>query len=202
MKLFDTSLPQNYSKGLFEEKNYDLSDTHTDKMFDVLFTATAGLLNDIKTKQRPVAFTFNKIDNSFVAGAVCQFFENEDSSKPGNWSLVWTFDENDIPQNGADTGLVLNLKDPQTHSYFRGIAGEKYGMRYKDPACLVTCLTYLLEQLYKWLDENAAENKEVSVEQDGIFQARVAVEGGAKVFAIEPAGEIKMLIKDDAAIEK
>lgn len=198
MKLFDTSLPQNYSKGLFEEKNFDLSDTHTDKMFDVLFTATAGLLNDTKNKQRPAVFCFSKIDNSIIAGAICQFFENEDSSKPGNWSLVWTFDETDIPENA----LVMNFKDPQTHSYFRGIAGDKYGMRFKDPTCLTTCLTYALEQLYKWLDENAAEDKEVSIELDGVFQARVAVEGGAKVFAIEPAGEIKMMIKDDAAIEK
>ena len=63
-------------------------------------------------------------------------------------------------------------------------------------------LTYLLQQIYKWLDENAKEGEEVIVEQDGIFQARVAVENGEKVFAIEPAGEVKMLIKDDAAIEK
>ena len=40
------------------------------------------------------------------------------------------------------------------------------------------------------------------VEQDAIFQARVAVENGEKVFAIEPAAEIKVLIKSDAMIEK
>ena len=41
------------------------------------------------------------------------------------------------------------------------------------------------------------------VEQDGIFQARVAVnKNGEKEFALEPAGEIKNLIKGDDEIEE
>ena len=57
-------------------------------------------------------------------------------------------------------------------------------------------------QLKKWLDENAKEGVEVKIEQDGIFQARVAVENGEKVFAVEADGEVKNLIKDDTADEK
>lgn len=198
MKLFETTLPQNYSKGLFEEKNYDLAPEHTDKIAYVLFTATSDLLNAAKNKDIPTAFVYERIDGSVLAAAIVQFFPNEDPTKPGNWSLVWTFDEADIPE-GTNR---ISLKDTNTHSYFRAIAGEKYGMKFKDPGCLTTLLTYIIEQIYKWLDENAAEGKEVSVEQDAVFQARVAVEEGVKVFALEPAGEIKMLIKDDAAIER
>lgn len=198
MKLFETTLPQNYSKGLFEEKNYDLAAEHTDKFCYVAFTAVSNLLNGAKSKDRPVSFEFNTIDGKVVAAAIVQYFPNEDASKPGNWSLVWTFDEADIP----DGTNRISLKDPQTHSYFRAVAGDKYGIRFKDPACLTTLVTYLFEQIRKWLDENADESKEVSVEMDAVFQARVAVENAQKVFALEPAGEIKMLIKDDAAIEK
>ena len=75
-------------------------------------------------------------------------------------------------------------------------------MQFKSDAMLADCLTYALIQLKKWLDENAKEGTEVMVEQDAIFQARVAVENGEKVFAIEPAAEIKVLIKSDAMIEK
>jgi hypothetical protein len=56
--------------------------------------------------------------------------------------------------------------------------------------------------MYKWLDENAKMDEEVTIEQDGVFQARVGIEAGQKVFSLEPAGEIKMLIKDDASVEK
>lgn len=198
MKIYDTTLPQNYSKGLFEEKNYDLAPEHLDKMFYTLFTATSNLLNNVKKQDKPAAFVFERIDGTVVAAAIVQFFANEDASKPGNWNLVWTFDESDIPENS----LKISLNDVQTHTYFKSIAGEKWGMTFKDPACLVTCLTYALEQLRKWLDENATENEEIMIEQESVFQARVAVENGEKVFAIEPAGEIKMLIKDDSAIEK
>lgn len=198
MKINETSMPQNFSKYLFENLNYDLAPEHTDKMLDIIFTATAEFLNSVKRKECPAAFKFEKIDGSIAAAAIIQYFPNEDESKPGNWSLVWTFDEIDIPE-GA---FVSSIKDPQTHSYFRAIAGEKWSIKFKDPASIITLMICPLEQVKKWLDENAKEDEEVSIEQDAVFQARVAVEGGVKVFAIEPAGEIKVLIKDDAAIEK
>lgn len=198
MKIFETTLPQNYSKGLFEEKCYDFPAEHTDKIANVLFTAVSTFLNDVKKKDRPVSFELAEADGRVVAAAIVQYFPNEDENKPGNWSLVWTFDEADIPENTNR----ISIKDPNTHSYFRSIAGDKYGMRFKDPTCLVTVMTYLASQLRKWLDENAKESEEVTIEQDSVFQARVAVENGQKVFAIEPAGEIKLLIKDDTSIEK
>ena len=198
MKLFDTQMPQMYSKALFEEKCTDLAPEHTGKMLDVIFTGTANLLNQAKSKEKATVFTFRKINGDLIAAAMVRFFENEDTNNPGNWSLVWTFDDADIPE-GA---LVIDLSDSQTHSYFRAVAGEKYGMRFEDTAAMTDCLTYALIHVKKWLDENAKEGAEVSLEFDGFFQARVAIENGEKVFAIEPDGEIKNLIKDDAAIEK
>lgn len=198
MKINETTLPHDYSRGLYEEKSFDLAEEHTDKIADVLFTGVSEALNLLKSKDHPTSFEFYGTDDKFVAGAVCQYFENEDPEKPGNWSLVWTFDESDIPDNA----VRFSLKNEQTHSHFRGAAGEKFGIRFKYPEAIISTLTYLLQEIHKWLDQNAEEGKEVTIEQDGIFQARVAVENGEKVFAIEPAGEIKMLIKDDAAIEK
>lgn len=198
MKLFDTTLPMGFSKMLFEEKNYDLAAEHTDKIATVLFTAVAGILNGAKEKERPVAFTFDRLDGSIAAACIVRFFENEDPTKPGNWNMVWTFDESDIPEGSK----LITIKDPLSHSFFRAIAGEKYGIKFKNPDCLVELFIGLLEQIRKWLDENAAADKEVCVELDSVFQARVAVEGGEKVFALEAAGEIKQLIKDDASIEK
>lgn len=200
MKFNETNLPEMYSKGLFEEKCMDLAPEHTDKMFDIIFTATADLLNQTKSKDQVVAFIFRKLDKSFIAAAKVQYFENEDKKNPGNWSLVWTFDEADIPTDKAC--LKIDFTDAQTHSFFISAAGSKYGMQFKSDAMLVDCLTFALLQLRKWLDENAKEGAETVIELDGIFQARAAVEKGEKVFAIEPDGEIKNLIKSDSMIEK
>lgn len=198
MKLYDTSLPENYSRGLYDEHNFNLAANHTDKLADVVFSATATILNGVKSKDHPVAFRFEKSQNQFIAAAVAQYFPNEDSKKPGNWSLVFTFDEKDIP----DGTVSYSITDPQIHSYFRAIAGDHWKFQFNSPEAIIVLPTYFMSQLYKWLDENAKSGEEVSIECEGIFQARVAIEGGEKVFALEPDGEIKMLIKDDASIEK
>lgn len=197
----ETTLPHNFSKGLYEEKLYDLADSHTDKIFDVLFTGTSELLNANRSicieQDRPVAVTFEKLDGSIIAAAILRFMKNEDESKPGNWNLVWTFNESDIPENT----LRISIKDEQAHTFYKAIGGERYGIAFRSGS-VVTLMTYPLEQLHKWLDENASETEEVGIEQPAVFQARVAVENGEKVFAIEPMGEIKQLIKDDTSIEK
>jgi hypothetical protein len=198
MKLFDTVLPEMYSKYLFEEKNTDLSSEFTDMLSDTLFTGTANILASCKSMEHPVAFTFTKLDGSFVAASIVQYFKNEDKDNPGNWSLVWTFDEKDVPESA----LKIDFNDPQASSYFAGSAGSKYGIRFESTASMINCLLGFLVCLKKYLDENAKEGAEVSVEQDGVFQARVVVENKEKVFALEVDGEIKNLIKDDKAIEK
>ena len=198
MKLFETKLPDAFSRALFDEMNLDLAQDHLDKIYDCIFVGTAQLLAHSKSMDHPTAFVFDKLDGSFVAACIVQFFDNEDKKNPGNWNMVWTFNEEDIPKNA----FQIKLSNPQSHTYFIGVAGEKYGMRFEDSGCLANTLVYAMSQLKKWLDENAKEGETIMVEQDGLFQGRVAIEGGEKVFAIEPDGEIKNIIKDDAAIEK
>ena len=198
MKINESTLPEMFSKALFEEKNLDLAAEHMDKIMDIIFTGTANLLSNVKSMNKPVAFTFTKLDQSFIAAAMVQFFKNEDESKPGNWSLSWTFDPADIPVDATK----IDISDAQSHSYFRAVAGEKYGIRFEMQSDILDCITMALTQLKKWLDENAKEGVDVKIEQDGIFQARVAVENGEKVFAVEADGEVKNLIKDDTADEK
>lgn len=198
MKLFDTKLPDAYSKALYDECNLDIAPQHIDKMYDVLFTGTAQLLAHTKSMEKPTAFVIDKLNNDFVAACIVQYFENEDKANPGNWNMVWTFNEESVPEDA----LVIKLSDTRTHSYFIGVAGEKFGIRFIDSGSLSNTLTFALSQLKKWLDENAKEGETVSLECVGLFQARVGVEGGEKVFSIEADGEIKNIIKDDAAIEK
>lgn len=197
-KLYDTNMPNMYETGLFNEYSSTLSYNHTDKIIDVTLTAMANLLNSIKSKDRPAVFRFDRIDGSMVAAGIVQYFESEDKDEPGNWSLTMTFEEKDLP---ADAEYRSN-KDPMTHTFFRSAAGDKYNFTYNTPDAIIFMSNLLLEDIRKWLDENAKENEEVALQCDGLMTARVAIEGGEKVFSIELDGEIKMLVKDDAAIEK
>lgn len=196
MNFSETNLAHNISHGLFHEKSYDIAEAHVDKLFYTLFTGTSLLLRDVKSTEIPVSLIFTEVADKFVAGATIEYFSNGDA--PGNWSLAWTFSEDDIPSNAKKLYISDNINYP----YFTTAAGNKYGMRFEDKAAITIMLTYLMEQLYKWLDENAKEGSTVSVELESVFSASVEVVDGKKVFAVEPAGEVKTLIKDDAAIEK
>jgi hypothetical protein len=198
MKLLETSLPAMWSKGLAEEKAYDIAPEFITRMTETLFRGVAGVLAANREPNRPVAFIIDRLDGKVVACAVLQLFENEDKKNPGNWNLFFSFDEADIPKDAKR----IYLKDPLCQSFFVAPAANKCNMEFKSEAALVILMTYVLEQIYKWLDENAKADEEVSIEQEGVFQARVGVENGQKVFSIEPAGEIKMLIKNDTSIEK
>jgi hypothetical protein len=193
MEFVATNLPHNISHGLYHEKGYDLAETHIDKIFYVLFYGAANLLKDNKTKEAPTTFVINELNGKAIAGATVEYFEDGN-----NWSLVWTLDPDEIPENA----VKLDLQNDLTHSYFRTVSGEKFGMKFHDRTTLVTLLTYSVEQLYKWLDENAKEGSTVEIELDGVFKATVEVVDGKKVIAIDPAGEVKTIIKDDSGIEK
>ena len=196
--LFETGLPQNWSRRLFEDFAYDVAAEHCDKVMNILFTSAAEILKSSKNLNTP-ALVFERVDGTFVAASFLTYFPNEDPEQPGNWTLSWTFDENDIPE---DASVIKFANNDQAYSFVRGIAGSKYGMTFIDSSAIVSLMVVTLEEIKKYLDENAKEGETVGVKLDGIFQARVAVENGIKVFALEADGLIKVLIKDDEAIAK
>ena len=194
IKLMESQIPQNYAAGIYNEKGYELGAEHTDKVADILFTGVTNCLADVKKQDTPVAFVFEENNGDFIAAAVAQYIPNEDDvTAPGSW----TWYKEDVPA----TAHLYRCSDISMSVYFRGTGMSKYGIQWEDVAAINECTRYLLAQIKAWLDNNAVEGEEVGVVQDGVFQATVAIENGEKVFSLVPDGEIKKLIKDDAAIE-
>ena len=198
VKLNETNIPQNFSTGMYNDKGYDISRDHTSLVADVLFTGVSECLGDVKTKDQPVAFVFKKNNDEFIAAAVVQFIDNkDDKSKTGSWSYTWTWNQDDVPNNSKIFGPEM----PELGVYFRGVSKNKYGAAFRDQAAIIEVTRYFLETLSKWLEENVVETEEIAVEEPGIFQAAICIENGQRVKSLVPEGEIKKLIKDDAAIE-
>lgn len=196
--LNETKIPQIYSTGLYSENGYDLAQEHTHKILDVLVCGTTACLAEVKSKDFPVAFVYEEANKEFIAAAIVEYFPNEDdATKPGNWNYSWTFDKTDIPENAR----ILTAYDNDMATFFRSVAHSKHSMGFDSVESMGDLFRYLLKTIVKWLDDNAAENEENGVSLDGVIQFRVAVENGEKVMSAEPDGEIKQLIKDDAAIE-
>jgi hypothetical protein len=197
MEFGSTNLAHNIAHGLYNEKGYDVAEAHIDKLYYTLFYGVAHVLKDNMSKEAPTSFLITEVMGKPIAAATVEYFNGE-GNKPGNWSLVWTFNPDEIPENANK----IDLQNDLTHPYFREIAGTKYGMRFHDKSAIVVLMTYIVEQLYKWLDENAKEGEVVDIELDNIFTAKVEIVDGTKVFAVDPAGEVKTIIKDDSSIEK
>lgn len=196
-KFMETTIPQNFSAGLYNERDYTVAAEHTGKIADVLFNGVTACLADIKSKSAPTAFMFEENNKEFIAAAVVQFVPNKDPENPGNWNYFWTFYKDDVPENS----IKVSATDANLSSYFRGVSISKFSFGFQDVESLNELTRYLLKTIKEWLNDNAVEGEEVGVELEGVFQARVVVENGEKVYSIEPAGEIKKMIKDDAAIE-
>ena len=167
------------------------------KIVNVLFTCTSTYLSAKKSKEHPVAFVFEEINKNFLLGAIVEYHAGKTAKDPGNWSYVWTFDKTDIP----DTAQIFRLTDDEIKPFFNQYSMQKYNYTVLLEQFAQVYL-FMVKMISKWLDDNASDSDIIGVEEPGVFQARAAVEDGVVVKSIEPAGEIKVLIKDDAAIEK
>ena len=194
----ETKIPQVYSTGLYSEKGYDVAAEHAYKVLDIMVMGVTEFLSEVKNKDFPTVFLFKQNNGEFIAAAIVQYFPNEDDpTQPGNWNYSWTFDESDLPE----TSRNITPNDTETVSYFRSIGHVKYGMILEKAEYASDIFRFLLSTIKKWLDDNASETEEAGVYLDGVIQFRVAVENGEKVYSAEVDGEVKQLIKNDAAIE-
>lgn len=196
-KFTETAIPQNYSTGLYNEHAYDVVPAIAAKMGNVIFEGISTLLGKTKSKACPKAFIFRDFNKEFLAAAVVEYEANEDPKQPGAWNYYWTWNEEDVPENADKT----DANQAENASYFRGVSQGKYSFGFNNMDAIYTMTTYLMKVIKDWLNANANDKEEVGLELEGVFQARVVVENGEKIMSIEPDGEMKKLIKDDAALE-
>ena len=194
--LLDTKIPKIYQTGLYSEKSMDLSWEHTDKILTIMVNGVTDILARVKSKEIPVAFIFNDSNEEFIAAAIVEYFAGN-KGEAGSWSYSWTFNAEDIP----DKARKISPYDQEFIQFFRSAAFNKYAMIFDQPDYHAILFCYLLTVIKKYLLDNASETEEWGVKLDGVIQFRVAVENGEKILSAEVDGEIKQLIKDDAAIE-
>ena len=202
MDIKKTSLPEMYSQGLLNEhqKKFPVGEEY--KIFDVVFNGITKVLGMSKNEEHPVVFRIERLDSSLVFAGCVQYVASKDKKNPGSWNLSWLFNEDDIPNSSDAVPVVFRITDPQVQNYFKTYAVDKYGILFNSVENLVTLITYAGICLRNWLDENAKEDEEISIELDGVFKATVNVDNKEKVFGLEVFGETAAKAKEDTAVEK
>lgn len=168
----------------------------------MIFGGITDFLNITKTKSRPIAVKICDLKGNMVAAAIVQYIAAEDDEEvaEGSWNYTWTFSEEDIPENTE----AYQITSSQVIEVIARTGYDLARIVFKSPTFVSQMAVYLFSIIVDALDQNAptTEGETWTVEMDGYFEASVAIEDGKKVLALEPKGEMKVRIKDDAASEK
>ena len=196
-KFMETPISDNFSQRLSDERNYTIGANHADKVAKITFTAVGDCLKKLVSKETLAAFRFIDVKD-VIAVAVLAYHPNEDPNQPGNWSYIWSFEEEDIPKNA----VIMDNTSVDAYRIFSSVAMGLFKMGYEEHPAMIETSNYLLKTIKKYLIDNATAEAETGVELEGVFQARSKVENdGEVVCSIEIIGETKALIKSDAGIE-
>lgn len=196
----NSSLPSQYSVNMKERFNFTFADVNAELMYKGMFTSFAFMLRNYRNTSEPrVGFKFKDDKNNFKFGAILNFkAPNEDSEEDsGNWYLEFTFYEEDMKDLDKE---IDNYSD--IYVYAASTAFSELKGRWKSIEWMNQSIVCAIDTLREFLDANASETEEFSIEVDGFFTATVAVENGKKVFGIVPGYHIKQLIKSDSSLSE
>ena len=195
-----THIPEDFSKTIAKQ-TFIIGPQYVHYITTVLFHGVSCCLGAMKNTQVPKAIVFRSIDHSFLAGAKVEHISNgDDPSNPasGRWDYVWTFYEDDL--KGAD--CIDAASNSLINTYFIQSAITLYNMKFHDSSICMMLMTLMLEMIISWLKENVKEDDKATLFLTGVFKANAEVVDGKVEMGLVPEGEMKVLIKDDKAIQE
>lgn len=201
VKLTESTILQNLSLQC-KQNTLAVEPDEAEWFVKMIFGGITDFLNITKTKSRPIAVKICDLKGNMVAAAIVQYIAAEDDEEvaEGSWNYTWTFSEEDIPENTE----AYQITSSQVIEVIARTGYDLARIVFKSPTFVSQMAVYLFSIIVDALDQNAptTEGETWTVEMDRYFEASVAIEDGKKVLALEPKGEMKVRIKDDAASEK
>ena len=195
MKLAESTLIENF---IVEAKNIGtlLEPTDVLRVIETLVSGTADFLAQVKAKDAGVALTIDNVKGEMVMAAVVVYNDNADGDGQGNWNFYFTFDPKDI-----EGMRRYQMSLSQVHSVIARRGYELCRIRFATPNLITDYAVIFASLMREFLDANAKDGDEFTVEHEGYFLASSAVEDGVVEKSFLPDGAMKRLIKDDAATE-
>lgn len=191
--LTESTLGMNYSQAL-GAKNMVWGAEAIAPLAQAFIVSIADFLAMVKSKENKVALAIQDYQNVTKCAGIVSYTPAETEDAPGEWSLTFTFNPDDI----ADC-QVYTIHD----AFFQNVAitssFKETGIQYNQANFIVDMFSVFAEELHKWLDINAKDSEIVELECDGYFIAQVNIEDGKKEFGLIPDEEIRQKVKSDAS---
>lgn len=180
-------------------------DDRPERVIKAFFITTAVFLSKAKIAKidQAVALILTDVAGVFKFGAVVEYHENQDNpDEPGNWSLTFTFYEDDIADiEKAKAVQKLLYSSTEFNTLFNKIAYDVVSINFEHSSYLYDACLLVVETVRQVMEREARTDGQVDVEFDECFIASVAVEGDVPVIGIVPDGKLKEIIKDDSALD-
>ena len=195
MKLAESTLVENF---IVEAKAIGtlLEPTDVTRIVETVVAGTTDFLAMTKSKEEGTALVFENIKGDVIIAAVVEYNDNEDGEGQGNWNYYWTFDVKDLEGKRR-----YQISSTQVHTIIAKRGYELYRIRFATPTLITEYSVIFASLMREFLETNAKDGEEFSVEHEGYFLATSAVEDGVVEKSFLPDGAMKRLIKDDAATE-
>ena len=194
-----SSIPSELSINLRDNFSMTWVDSRSADLYRVLFASIADTLKiNQKKEYSRIGMSMKDDKGNFKLGAILNFRKPEEGAEEdtGNWYLEMTFYPEDM------TNLDYEV-DNHSDIFVRCASIEAntitYG-RFRSVDIMYNMFNCVIDTLTTFLDTNAREGEEYSVQLQGIFTASVVIEDGKKIMSIVPGEYIKQLIKNDAVL--
>lgn len=200
-ELKDTSIPESYSIDIEAKLNMTLLSNHVENMYKSIFTSIASFLGlkEHTSNDKPVALVVKDTKDNFKAAAiVCHESGGDEEEDKGNFTLTFTFDESEI--EGIEE--IFYSYDPAFVELMGRISLNQFRFSFSYANTISGAVSVAFDNIKKFLDMNAEPDEVIGVELPGYFIAQCEIVDGEKVFGLVPGDNIKLLVKDDAALSK
>lgn len=193
IKFSESTIPQNYAVSVKGATDTLVSNEEAVMFAEAVVAGVSDFLRITKVKDKKIALAFNDIKGNLIVAAVVEYNENEDPDNQDNWNYTWTFDKTDL-----EDATVYESTQSQVIAVFCKRALTMHRITLNQAQTAATLVNLVASTISDYLDQNAKEGEKVTVEHKGFFMCSVAVEDGVVVKSFIPAGEMKVLIKDDS----
>lgn len=197
-KFKDTQIPELFTEQVTMQ-GYTIGITTSVRIATVLFDAASRYLAKVKNITTPQALVFKGIDNTFLAAAKIEYIKNDDDDdvSGGYWDYTWTVNEDDV----KDANCVDFNTNMQVMTFFERSAINLFSMTFNDTPTAILLFTFMLDMIINDVKENTKDDEPYTLVLDGSFEAHGEVEDGKINISIIPSGDMKLIVKEDAAIQ-
>ena len=200
----ETQMVQAYTVNC-DSFGYAFEEDIPERMFKTFFAATSVYLSKVKEAdpKTAAALVLTDIAGEFKFAAIVEYHENENTDEPGNWSYIFTFNQEDLTELEATKTVKKYLYgDSAFKSILDKVAYDIGSIEFQHERYMYECCRILVDTIIQVLDSEAVDNDTVEIELAGYVTFTVSVENDEKIFTATPAGAMKEIIKGDADLEK